>query len=84
MSKGISHSVVDRFKEHGITGEVFVCLSQDAEYLKELALLIPDRVKLRQLLQDSTCCNNVGTNIKHLVYASVLDLLSVSWDHYSS
>ena len=40
---------VDNFREHGITGEVFVYLTQDAEYLKELAPLIPDRVKLRKL-----------------------------------
>ena len=52
-SKGISQEVIKNFEEHGINGEVFQCLTQDPDYLKELAPRIADRVILRKLVERS-------------------------------
>lgn len=63
-TKGLSGDVVDRFEEHGITGEVFICLNQDADYLKELAPRIADRVVLKKLM-DNACCDKVSRRYRH-------------------
>ena len=54
ITKGVSRDIVDRFEEHGITGEVFICLSED------LAPRIADRVMLKKLM-DNACCDKVSS-----------------------
>ena len=41
LSKGVSQDVLNSFEEHGINGEVFQCLTQDPDYIKELAPVVP-------------------------------------------
>ena len=53
-TKEISQDVINNFEEHGINGEVFLCLTQDPEYLKELAPRIADRVILKKLVDQGS------------------------------
>ena len=60
-TKGLSRDVIDHFEEHG---KVFIYLNQDADYLKELAPRIADRVVLKKLM-DNICCDKVSRRYSH-------------------
>lgn len=64
LLKSVSQDVVNNFEKHGINGEVFICLTQDAEYLKELAPRISDRVMLKKLV-DTTISTNETVIVTH-------------------
>ena len=52
----LSDGVVEKVKEHKIDGEVFLALDDD--YLREIAPLLGDRLKMKRVIADAISANS--------------------------
>ena len=52
----LSDGVVEKVKEHKIDGEVFLALDDD--YLREIAPLLGDRLKMKRVITDAISANS--------------------------
>ena len=66
----ISEGILERFVEHKIDGEVFLQLND--EYLREMALLLEDRLKLKKIINKALAESLVS---HFLYYSRVISIL---------
>ena len=64
-SKGIPQKVLDNFQSHSIDGETFLSMSDG--HLKEVAEKIPDRVKLKKIIDSTISAKKVSDIFCHYV-----------------